>query len=287
VVPALASSKLEPNEYPLCAGFDSSQAALQLAHASPECNGVPPDSLKFSPGLSSTRKQSANAAGVDSSEAALQLARANAERNGVAARCEFVKADVAEFMRGAAPQAWDIVVLDPPKLAPNRKVPLPYPTLPYPTPQACDIVVLDDPPKLAPNRKVPPASFFFVRRDQDLQHGSAVERAVGRAVAGISRAHGAGTSWCFIRPSWRSGVRRPHLLHAFTGEFRMTVEKQDAMHAIACITILVEVAEADLPGAFTANVHILAHNTAFIVRNPPNRKVPLLRDAMLSAWAQS
>ena len=255
MVPALASSKLEPNEYPLCAGFDSSQAALQLAHASPECNGVPPDSLKFSPGLSSTRKQSANAAGVDSSEAALQLARANAERNGVAARCEFVKADVAEFMRGAAPQAWDIVVLDPPKLAPNRKV--------------------------------PPASFFFVRRDQDLQHGSAVERAVGRAVAGISRAHGAGTSWCFIRPSWRSGVRRPHLLHAFTGEFRMTVEKQDAMHAIACITILVEVAEADLPGAFTANVHILAHNTAFIVRNPPNRKVPLLRDAMLSAWAQS
>ncbi|KAK9830892.1 hypothetical protein WJX81_002094 [Elliptochloris bilobata] len=59
--------------------------------------------------------------GVDSSAAALALARANAERNGVADRCQFVKADVAEFMRAAAPQAWDIVVLDPPKLAPSRK----------------------------------------------------------------------------------------------------------------------------------------------------------------------
>ena len=62
-------------------------------------------------------------AGVDSSEAALELARANAQRNGVADVCQFVRADVAEFMRAAAPQAWDIVVLDPPKLAPSRKVP--------------------------------------------------------------------------------------------------------------------------------------------------------------------
>ena len=62
-------------------------------------------------------------AGVDSSEAALELARANAQRNGVAGVCQFVRADVAEFMRAAAPQAWDIVVLDPPKLAPSRKVP--------------------------------------------------------------------------------------------------------------------------------------------------------------------
>ena len=60
---------------------------------------------------------------MDSSEAALALARANAQRNGVADRCQFVRADVAEFMRAAAPQTWDIVVLDPPKLAPSRKVP--------------------------------------------------------------------------------------------------------------------------------------------------------------------
>lgn len=46
VVPAQASSKLDPSGYPLCAGFDSSQAALQLAHARPECNGVPADSPK-------------------------------------------------------------------------------------------------------------------------------------------------------------------------------------------------------------------------------------------------
>lgn len=60
---------------------------------------------------------------MDSSEAALELARANAQHNGMADVCQFVRADVAEFMREAAPQAWDIVVLDPPKLAPSRKVP--------------------------------------------------------------------------------------------------------------------------------------------------------------------
>ena len=73
-------------------------------------------------------------AGVDSSEAALELARANAQRNGVADVCRFVRADVAEFMRAAAPQAWDLVVLDPPKLAPSRKVPpcqqMPPPCMP-------------------------------------------------------------------------------------------------------------------------------------------------------------
>jgi 23S rRNA G2069 N7-methylase RlmK/C1962 C5-methylase RlmI len=60
--------------------------------------------------------------GVESSQSALALAQHNAERNGVAGRCEWVRADVADFMRASAPQAWDIVVLDPPKLAPSRKV---------------------------------------------------------------------------------------------------------------------------------------------------------------------
>ena len=62
------------------------------------------------------------AAGVESSAGALALARHNAARNGVADRCEWVRGDIADFMRASAPQAWDIVVLDPPKLAPSRKV---------------------------------------------------------------------------------------------------------------------------------------------------------------------
>ena len=70
-----------------------------------------------------TRRTRVVSAGVDSSEAALELARANAQRNGVAGVCQFVRGDVADFTRAAAPQAWDIVVLDPPKLAPSRKVP--------------------------------------------------------------------------------------------------------------------------------------------------------------------
>jgi 23S rRNA (cytosine1962-C5)-methyltransferase len=37
-------------------------------------------------------------------------------------RCAFVRDDVSVFLRAAleAGQSWDIVVLDPPKLAPNR-----------------------------------------------------------------------------------------------------------------------------------------------------------------------
>ena len=63
-------------------------------------------------------------AGVDSSAAALELARANAELNGVPeSLCSFTRADVAPFMReaAAAGMLWDLIVLDPPKLAPNRK----------------------------------------------------------------------------------------------------------------------------------------------------------------------
>ncbi|GAB4820138.1 hypothetical protein N2152v2_007184 [Parachlorella kessleri] len=61
--------------------------------------------------------------GVDSSAAALELAQQNAELNDVAGSCRFVKADVGDFMKQAVAegQQWDIVVFDPPKLAPNRK----------------------------------------------------------------------------------------------------------------------------------------------------------------------
>lgn len=37
-------------------------------------------------------------------------------------RCAFVRDDVSTFLRAAleAGESWDVVVLDPPKLAPNR-----------------------------------------------------------------------------------------------------------------------------------------------------------------------
>ena len=63
-------------------------------------------------------------AGVDSSASALELARSNAELNGISQSvCTFERADVAPFMReaAAAGKLWDFIVLDPPKLAPNRK----------------------------------------------------------------------------------------------------------------------------------------------------------------------
>jgi 23S rRNA G2445 N2-methylase RlmL len=37
--------------------------------------------------------------GLDSSAAVVQLAQQNAELNGVAERCNFVKADVADFLK--------------------------------------------------------------------------------------------------------------------------------------------------------------------------------------------
>lgn len=61
--------------------------------------------------------------GVDSSAGALELAQRNAELNGVQDRCTFERADASKYMAAAlqAGQQWDVVVLDPPKLAPNRK----------------------------------------------------------------------------------------------------------------------------------------------------------------------
>ena len=66
----------------------------------------------------------ASVVGVDSSAAAVALARRNAELNGVADRCAFVEADISEYMRAslAAGETFGLIVLDPPKLAPNPKV---------------------------------------------------------------------------------------------------------------------------------------------------------------------
>jgi YD repeat-containing protein len=61
--------------------------------------------------------------GVDSSQQAVDLAATNAALNGVDAVCDFVKQDASAWMDAAidAGEKFDIVVLDPPKLAPSRK----------------------------------------------------------------------------------------------------------------------------------------------------------------------
>ncbi len=61
--------------------------------------------------------------GVDSSQQAVDLAASNAALNGVEAVCDFVKQDASAWMDAAidAGEKFDIVVLDPPKLAPSRK----------------------------------------------------------------------------------------------------------------------------------------------------------------------
>ena len=63
-------------------------------------------------------------AGVDSSASALELARRNMEMNGIdAATCTFLQADIMDVMKAelAAGKQYDLIILDPPKLAPNRK----------------------------------------------------------------------------------------------------------------------------------------------------------------------
>lgn len=63
--------------------------------------------------------------GVDSSAAALALATENAALNHVSAICQFVQADVMEYLVEAqtrSKQTYDVVILDPPKLAPSRDV---------------------------------------------------------------------------------------------------------------------------------------------------------------------
>lgn len=62
---------------------------------------------------------------VDSSEAAITVARRNAELNSVQDKIEFVRADAFDFMQDAIDAggagSYDVVVLDPPKFAPNKQ----------------------------------------------------------------------------------------------------------------------------------------------------------------------
>ncbi|CAN1263076.1 Ribosomal RNA large subunit methyltransferase I [Linum perenne] len=74
--------------------------------------------------LNAARGGAINVTGVDSSLPALELARENVVLNNLdPERISFLKEDAAEFMKGAIArnESWDIVILDPPKLAPKRK----------------------------------------------------------------------------------------------------------------------------------------------------------------------
>lgn len=87
--------------------------------------------------ISAARAGASRCVGVDSSALALELARENAQLNGHGAACGFVQADVHKFLREVhegprdrAPPSFanhddargvDIVICDPPKLAPSVK----------------------------------------------------------------------------------------------------------------------------------------------------------------------
>ncbi|KAK4756518.1 hypothetical protein SAY87_006645 [Trapa incisa] len=63
--------------------------------------------------------------GVDTSMPALEIARENIALNNLDQRnISFLKEDVAEFMKDALlrKELWDVIILDPPKLAPRKKV---------------------------------------------------------------------------------------------------------------------------------------------------------------------
>lgn len=83
------------------------------------------DGFCFSGGFGITGVRLGGAAsvlGIDSSESALTLAAANAELNGVAERCQWKKSDVREAIMELAEQGtlFDVVVLDPPRMARTR-----------------------------------------------------------------------------------------------------------------------------------------------------------------------
>ena len=64
-------------------------------------------------------------AGVETSSEAIGLAEENARLNGVQDVVQFCRQDVADYMRQVRAEGrhWDLTILDPPKLAPNKKVP--------------------------------------------------------------------------------------------------------------------------------------------------------------------
>ncbi|XP_013585582.1 PREDICTED: ribosomal RNA large subunit methyltransferase I [Brassica oleracea var. oleracea] len=75
--------------------------------------------------LNAARGGATTVLGIDSSLPALELARENVILNRMdPGKVVFFKQDSTEFMKGALSreETWDIVILDPPKLAPRKKV---------------------------------------------------------------------------------------------------------------------------------------------------------------------
>uniref|UniRef100_A0A7C8YUN4 PUA domain-containing protein n=2 Tax=Opuntia streptacantha TaxID=393608 RepID=A0A7C8YUN4_OPUST len=75
--------------------------------------------------LNAARGGAASVTGVDSSLPALELAKENIILNDLDPETiSFLKQDATDFMKSAAArnELWDIVILDPPKLAPRREV---------------------------------------------------------------------------------------------------------------------------------------------------------------------
>ena len=73
--------------------------------------------------VSAVKGGASHVTAVDSSEPALSLAKRNMELNGVAESVSFEQADVLDYLLRASKEGktFDIVILDPPKLAPSRK----------------------------------------------------------------------------------------------------------------------------------------------------------------------
>jgi 23S rRNA (cytosine1962-C5)-methyltransferase len=59
--------------------------------------------------------------GVDSSAAAVRRAERNAVANHLEARCRFEQADVFAFLKGLKKGLFDVIILDPPAFAKNKK----------------------------------------------------------------------------------------------------------------------------------------------------------------------
>ncbi|CAM0946576.1 unnamed protein product [Alopecurus aequalis] len=75
--------------------------------------------------LSAAKGGATNVIGIDSSGSAVDLANENILLNKFdPERISFIKEDASAFMKGAISrnELWDLVVLDPPKLAPRKKV---------------------------------------------------------------------------------------------------------------------------------------------------------------------
>ncbi|KAL6283109.1 hypothetical protein ACE6H2_014038 [Prunus campanulata] len=74
--------------------------------------------------LNAARGGAVNVIGVDSSLPAVELAKENVVLNNMdPGKITFLREDASEFMKGALSrnESWDIVILDPPKLAPRKK----------------------------------------------------------------------------------------------------------------------------------------------------------------------